>query len=262
MPPPSSGLVAWQNARDIVLADGAAVSSWADSGPNGYAATQATGTKQPAYRANAASLGFPGVQFDGGDNLGYAAAGYLAATNNAASALVATVARFTTIPGAGVTNNTFAICNGSTATNSRMRGGLVGAAFQIGGRRLDADANQVVNAGTALVNTTYMLTFEMDWANNDARVWVGRTLTVESLAFQTAGTTSATNAQNASIGSRGDGTIEWMLGFLFEVVTYKPTLSSTDRTALWDWLEYQWFGGPAPGVPNPPPPQRRIAYRR
>lgn len=59
-----SGLRAWYKADSLVLADGAAVAQWDDSSGNGYHLTQATGTKQPAYRSSDVA-----VDFDGGDSL-------------------------------------------------------------------------------------------------------------------------------------------------------------------------------------------------
>ena len=47
-------------------ADGAAVSSWRDGSGNGRTAVQATGSKQPTFRASVATLNNrPGVEFDG-----------------------------------------------------------------------------------------------------------------------------------------------------------------------------------------------------
>lgn len=263
MPPPSTGLVAWQNARYLALADGAAVSSWPDAGPNGYAATQGTAGSQPAFRANADGTGMPGVQFDGtADFLSYAA-GYLAASNNIPSLLLAGVVRLSSVPAAGATANIIAMANGTTTTNSRASFGVrPTTSWSVQGRRLDADASSIQAGSAVAANATVMVTAELDYANSDARVYVARTKAGENLNFQTAGNTSATNATNAAIGARGDGTVEWFPGWVFEVVTYVPTLSATDRTALWDWLEYQWLGGPAPSNLGRPPRRPRPSFRR
>lgn len=64
-----SGLTFWLKADSLALGDGAAVTSWSDSGPNGLTVSQGTGSKQPAYRLTGAPNNRPAVQFDGGDVL-------------------------------------------------------------------------------------------------------------------------------------------------------------------------------------------------
>lgn len=74
-PPPTSptdpvaGYFLWLKADSLSLADGAAVSAWADQSGNGYDPVQSTGTKQPTYVANWQN-GKPAINFDGSnDNL-------------------------------------------------------------------------------------------------------------------------------------------------------------------------------------------------
>jgi hypothetical protein len=67
--PVTAGLVACWDARDVVgVGDGGAVSSWPDSSGNGWAAAQATGSKQPTWH-RAGINGMPAVKFDGVDDL-------------------------------------------------------------------------------------------------------------------------------------------------------------------------------------------------
>lgn len=261
MAPPSTGLLAWQHAKNITLADGAAVSQWDDSSGNAHHATQATGANQPTFRADAASTGYPAVQFDGtADFLSYATAGYLAGTNNVASALLCAVIRPTSFPASGSQGNWHGISNGTVATNTRIRGGINSGAtsvnWRVGGRRLDADSQQFADSAVGvapLVDDGFMVTVEADWANSDARMWAGRTMVAENLAFQTAGNTSATNSLAAALGARGDGTLEWFAGYIFDAYTYVPTLSAADRGLLWDWVESQWLFLAGQGVPAEQP---------
>jgi hypothetical protein len=59
----------WYKASTIGIADGASVSSWSDSGPNGYTLTQGTGSKQPVYNASHSMFnGQAAVKFDGTDD--------------------------------------------------------------------------------------------------------------------------------------------------------------------------------------------------
>lgn len=82
-----SGLGYWYKADALALAEGAAVSSWADSSGNGNTLAQATATQQPTYRATGLN-GKACVEFDG-------VADYLStvssATNNTATGTVVVV---------------------------------------------------------------------------------------------------------------------------------------------------------------------------
>lgn len=62
--PVTSGLVVRLDSGTLVLSDGAAVSTWADSSGNGYDVTQATGGNRPVYKV-AIVNGKPVVRFDG-----------------------------------------------------------------------------------------------------------------------------------------------------------------------------------------------------
>lgn len=63
-------LAAWANDPGWTPpADGAAVSSWADGSGGGHPLTQATGTKQPIFRASVAALnGRSGIEHDGSND--------------------------------------------------------------------------------------------------------------------------------------------------------------------------------------------------
>lgn len=65
--------IAWHSAfhaDDLALADGAAVSSWADGSGNGRDLSQATASAQPTYRASHVALNNkPAVEGDGSDVL-------------------------------------------------------------------------------------------------------------------------------------------------------------------------------------------------
>lgn len=62
-----SGLLAWWKADSLALANGAPVTSWADSSGNARTAAQATAGNQPVF-ATAAVNGLPAVTFDGVDD--------------------------------------------------------------------------------------------------------------------------------------------------------------------------------------------------
>lgn len=88
--------------------DGGSVSTWRDGTGNGRDATQATGSKQPTYRAATAALGSrPTVQGDGGDILQTAS---FTALNTALSVVV--IGAFT------VTTAGQSLIDGPTATST------------------------------------------------------------------------------------------------------------------------------------------------
>ena len=67
---PTSGMVLWLKADSLDLADGAAVSSWKDSGPYGFEFTQSTASNQPSYIASSSNVNnMPVVDCDGDDKL-------------------------------------------------------------------------------------------------------------------------------------------------------------------------------------------------
>jgi hypothetical protein len=65
----TDGLILWLEGDQAGLADGASVSSWTDRSSAANHAVQATGTKQPTYRATGGPNSLPTVEFDGGDAL-------------------------------------------------------------------------------------------------------------------------------------------------------------------------------------------------
>jgi hypothetical protein len=67
---PTSGMALWLKADSLDLADGDAVSSWKDSGPNGIELTQGSASAQPSYIASSSNVNnMPVVDCDGNDFL-------------------------------------------------------------------------------------------------------------------------------------------------------------------------------------------------
>jgi hypothetical protein len=67
---PTSGMVLWLKADSLDLADGAAVSSWKDSGPHGFEFTQGTASAQPSFIASSSAVNnMPVIDCDGDDIL-------------------------------------------------------------------------------------------------------------------------------------------------------------------------------------------------
>ena len=54
----------WLRAKQLTLADAAAVSNWNDLSGNGFDMVQATGANQPVFRINQTPSGHPAVDFD------------------------------------------------------------------------------------------------------------------------------------------------------------------------------------------------------
>lgn len=65
----TTNLILWLEGDQLALSDGAAVSSWTDKSSAANHAVQATGSKQPAYRATGGPNSLPCVEFGGDDGL-------------------------------------------------------------------------------------------------------------------------------------------------------------------------------------------------
>lgn len=64
----TTGLTLWFKADALVLNDGDAVTTWADSSGNGYDLSQSVAGEKPTYKTGILN-GRPVVRFDGGDHL-------------------------------------------------------------------------------------------------------------------------------------------------------------------------------------------------
>lgn len=242
-----SGLRLWLDNPDTLgLADGAAASAWTDISGLANNGGQATGTKQPVYRASAslpaAINGRGAFQFDGADdNFSITNADFLAATNAASGITVLAVA-YSTSP--DINNHDF-LGIGITGTTHRFLAGVRGnpQKWALAGRRLDGDTLTALLGLTTVTAGWRLVAVTVDWANSDAFVYLNQTLDNSTTTFLADGTTSATNAGSAAVGSGCNGTLEFWHGYLAEVLVYDRALTATERQQVSDYLEVKYALG-------------------
>jgi hypothetical protein len=243
---PGLGLYWWLKA-DAVTLNGATVSSWNDSGPNNWPATQATVANQPTYVAsNSAANNKPTISFNGTTNI-------LATANNA-------------VPLTGYADLTiFAVAAGSSATatiggpnnhggddHTMLRFIENGGAW---GNGLFNIVQQGVNvwyaAGTNHPNSAYNRTATAAWMVYDnTRDQTGAGLET----WRINGATVATNPSFA--GAPGSATIlnenggvnigAWAggscwAGDIAEIIIYNRALSDSERQAVEAYLTAKYM---------------------
>jgi Concanavalin A-like lectin/glucanases superfamily len=246
-----SGLVAWWDATRITnLTDGAAVSQWNDSSGNENHATQATGTAQPTYKT-AIQNGLSIVRFDGTTD--YLTADLLhlnSQTYSAAGATIFAVVNLTTIT---ATANILSTRVGSLATNQRFKVGNRNVPpndWNIAGRRLDADAQQVLT-GSATTAGWKVHAYVIDWANSNADIYIDGTNVGSTTAWFVDGTTSPTNSMGTVIGAHPGAASEFWVGDMGEIAVYNRSLLTADRQTIEYALANKWglLSAAAPKIP-------------
>ncbi len=227
--------VGWWKPESLTGANGSAISSWADSSPNALHATQATAAKQPTLVA-AALNGYPAASFDGSDDILFldaTAAGPIA-RNIGGITIVAVAATSATDTAA---HRLVSISNGGATSANRATLSRQGDFAQTGGRRLDGDGFQAVNAaaGTTPLNTYRVLTNSLEYSAAVARIFVNGTQSV-SATFQTAGNTSDTNSVGVSIGAQPSSTLFWT-GPAVEIAVFDRTLTDAERASVHSYFQ-------------------------
>lgn len=209
------------------LAAGDPVGTWTDASGSGNHATQATAAKQPSYQANIQNAK-PVVRFDGVDDV------LALASNNplggAAGATCFVVGRLAALLGANAhflrqeTGAAFGIGN----TNEEI-GGYVHTGGWVG--NWDAGTTTLATA------TGYLFTYQYDGAAFDMRLNSASNIT------PFAATGSITAGTDATIGAYEHpttGTQEVLNGDIAELVLYRRSLTTAERTQIEDHLKQKW----------------------
>lgn len=206
-------------------ADLSAVASFPDS-VGAVAAAQATSAQRPLLRTVAGGAGVNGhqaLEFQGNHFLSLSGAA-LAMAQNVGTLAVFMVIK--TLAGAVTgTRTLFALSNGTATTSGRaglyQRGGTTGGP-QVGGRRLDANSFQGVEATTPIgTSTLALLHGRFNWTGAQAAVYQDGTSVASTSAFQTAGSTSNTVSLSGAIGARSDGGAERASFQLVRMLVYR-----------------------------------------
>jgi len=202
--------------------DGDAVSAWISREGDSRNFTQATGAKQPLYRASGIN-GQPGVDFDGTDDLLYLASSFLSGT----AGTVVLVTR----------------PQGAMGVNMRHLGTWqdvpASPYFNVFGIRIDNtflisqrnnDTTDTVTAGTAAADTNYCILYGSDGTAYKMRVNGVQQGSITVVAGANNGDwfDDSTNRQNTVIGAQKFGATEnsFVNGIISEILVYPVDLSA------------------------------------
>lgn len=230
-----SGLSLWFKADAITgLADGAGVSSWADS-LGLSTASQATAAKQPTYRAGVLN-GLPVIRFAGAQRMTLSGAA-LTFSNNIAGASVFVVASSTST--AAAVGQIILLSTGASTSLSRIYAQKSATlTWRAGGRRLDADAAESADAGTIVASRWDVTSFAHDYSGATYQGWLNGTAGAVTSSAHGLGNTSATNSQAGVIGSDNSATpISYFSGDVAEILVYQRVLTAAERAQVHSYLQ-------------------------
>jgi hypothetical protein len=228
--------------RQITL-NGSTVSQWDDKSGNNFHLSQANAALQPRYVA-AGMNGKPALNNEDGR---YLQRGTTPMFRNVAGATIVAVYQ-PTLPLAGAIGNGMVVFvnNGATAGGTRLGltptpGGGTEGTYSIAGRRLDADVFQTVSSPTSLTANPVVWIANADYANAQTNTWLDGTADIAGAEFQTAGSTSNTDAVGIALFSRPNGGLDTYDNTrLSEVLLINATLSTTNRQKLEGYLAWKW----------------------
>lgn len=207
-----SGLHAWWKADSLVLANGAAVASWADSGSGGFTATQATAGLRPTYVTNVVN-GLPVVRFTGG------AARFLV---SGASSSLTDETIFVVLNHGGRAIEPIRATSGDGGVIFQVRAGIMALSGQNTGIR--RDATTVTNATNFFVQSASHTTAATAFYVNGAAAGSGIGLT------PTAGRTTV-------IGADPVAAAEYVDGDIAELIVYNRVLTTAERATVHSYLQ-------------------------
>jgi hypothetical protein len=237
-------LALWLDAEDTasITLNGSTVSQWDDKSGNNRNASQATASLQPTYLSTGFN-GKPTLETDGNDIL------ELGATSLGRNVSGITCAIVGVHPsGLTFTSNTneLFIRTGVITESTRFAftpnpSASTGNRYAIAGRRLDSDSYQTVSSSTdSLANrgNQWIRVGQAAYSDGVANHWTDGTQDITSAPFQTAGVTSDTDSQRASIFG---GVNPLPSGSqLCEIVLTHSTMTTADRQKLEGYLAWKW----------------------
>lgn len=211
-------LSAWWKADSLALAAGAAVSSWADSGPGGFTATQATAAARPTFQTGQIN-GKPVVRFDGVDD------GLVSgASSSHPETTIFAVVRPSTVTATGIYS--VRAGSGSGALIFRIRDTKINFGYQavtqaaFGTTSLAANASRVITGSYS------------DSANTTAYYLDG-----SADGGSTAETTSLTAGLTSAIGMEPGQSARYFVGDIAEIIIYSRVLTASERAEVHSYLQ-------------------------
>lgn len=224
----------WLDASDTstIVASGSPlrVIQWTDKSGLNFNLTQVTSVLQPFSGTNTIN-GRNTIYFDGSRKLTFLDANLFRSQFEASIYVVASGE----VASAG-NKSLFQV----RTTDDRARGQVLALSGQVqaGGRRLDADAYQSVNAGPIANNVAFVGGSIFDWDGQSLWVNLNGNLTQFS-PFQTIGQVSSTN-DDISIGQNARNTDASFTGSIGEVIVFRRILSSSEHLAVSRYLRTKW----------------------
>lgn len=224
--PPATGLVARYRVGSVAgISAGAQISAVPDTSGNGHPdAAQATSTKAPlAKSVTQGGETFWVADFDGVDDLLSLSGSVLALAQDVPRFTIVVIGVAATVPSGVRYPMAVSIGGGTGARASLSTASSPANSIRAGGRRLDADPFRTVGGAANSMGTTWHIWIgEHFYTANSAEVIQDGTSLGIDTTWQTAGNTSNTASQAASIGASGAGGSFWD-GDIAEVLLYTGT---------------------------------------
>lgn len=227
-----SNLLFWYKADAITgLTNGASITTWPDSGPNGWDITTVAGTAPTWHSSVQNSL--PAVLFGGAGLLKLPSAALGAFQNKGAGMVYVVI---------NETNNSSGsadILRASTASvgPGRFTWEHTSSQAQIGGRRLDTDSFVQYNDASFSTGTWYIESAYIDWTNNgSASRQNGGTWTTHSSMFSSGGSTSNTASNVIDVGGNSSSSNTYLTGYIAEIFCFDRVLTSTEQAQMDSYL--------------------------
>jgi len=233
-----AGLGLWFDAADAstVTLNAGNVSEWRDKSGNGRHASQSTAASQPIYQA-AGTLSVALVNESVAANRSMTIAGAAGLLRNVAGGTLIAVHRPTAIA-AGQSAVFFSTNASVNATRLVLAAGVLSAALELGGRRLDANSFQgITSSGSA--NTPYVHVGVANYSAASATMYVNGTVTASSSSFQTGGNSENADSLAVSLFNNGGGGSIYT-GAIAEVLVYPRALSAAEVSAISRYLGAKW----------------------
>lgn len=230
------GPIIWLDASDTstIIASGspAKVSQWTGKSGNAFNLTQNVSSSQPTTGSTTIN-GLNTIYFNGNNKLIYLNADVFN-NRNAATVFVVASGTVSTIGNKGI----FGV---RTSIGDAARGQIVAVSgqIQVGGRRLDTDLYQSVNASSISDNTPFMAGAIFDW--NNARLFANLNGSVIERVggFQTAGFVSNTQ-DDIGVGQNPRSTGNSYTGSVGEIIVYPTILTTNQRIVIETYLRTKW----------------------
>lgn len=197
----------WYDVGALSFADGVAVDSFADGFGNGNTLSQATGIKQPLYRASGGPKGRPALLFDGTDD-----------SLQNASAMPATQPY-----------SIYCVCKQNTAANKvpfSCNTNAIVYTFTATTGRINAGADVIFNC--VITNWTLL-----------GVVFNGASSVINVNGVETTGNPGTGGAARLSMGCYSTGGFEWA-GLIAELVTFSAAHDVNERRTMMRYLSRKY----------------------